>query len=72
MGVAPACMPRVSNAEVEVGGSSPFQEASLPLVLESRPMEPVDPAFSSLLRLAELEDPSVDVTAEIEDVPWWL
>ena len=40
MGVGPTCMPRVSNAEVEVGESSPFQEVSLPLDLESRPMEP--------------------------------
>ena len=37
----------------------------MPLVLESRPMEPVD--FSRVFGLAELEDPSVDVTAEIED-----
>ena len=30
-------------------------------------MEPVDPTFSRVFRLAELEDLSVDVTAEIED-----
>ena len=66
MGVAPTCMPRVSDAEV-VGWSSPFKEASLPLVLGSRPMAPVDPAFSRVFGLAESEDPSADVNAGIED-----
>ena len=64
MGVTLTCMPLVID---DVGGSSPFREASLPLVLGPRPMVPVDPAFPRAFGLAELEVPFVDVNAVVAD-----
>ena len=55
MGVTLTCMPLVID---DVGGSSPFREASLPFVLGPRPM---------VFGLAELEVLFVDVNAVVAD-----
>ena len=56
----------VSDAEV-VGGSAPFKEALLLLMLGSRLMVPVDPASLRVVRLTELEDSFVGVNAGVTE-----